>query len=61
MEQDFVYLTKEDILEYQRDIIKEIGGTHGTRDESGIDRMIDFIQNDLYYPTLTDKITYLVF
>lgn len=61
MEPEFVYLTKEDILEYQRDIINEIGGTHGTRDESGIDRMIDFIQNDLYYPTLTDKITYLVF
>lgn len=58
---EFVYLTKEDILEYHNDIINEIGGTYGTREEEGIDRLVDFIQNDLYYPTLVDKLTYLVF
>ena len=58
---EFVYLTKEDILEYHADIINEIGGTHGTREEEGIDKLVDFIQNDLYYPTMVDKLTYLVF
>jgi len=58
---EFVYLTKEDILEYHNDIINEIGGSHGVRDEGGIECIVDFIQNDLYYPTLADKVTYLVF
>ena len=61
MEQTFVYLTKEEILEYHNDIIDEIGGTHGIREEAGIEKLVDFIQNDLYYPTLVDKLTYLVF
>ena len=61
MEQTFVYLTKDDILEYHNDIINEIGGSHGVREEGGIERIVDFIQNDLYYPTLVDKLTYLVF
>ena len=58
---EYVYLTKEDILEYHNDIINEIGGSHGVREEGGIERIVDFIQNDLYYPTLVDKLTYLVF
>ena len=61
MEPTFVYLTKEEIFEYHNDIIDEIGGTHGIREEAGIEKLVDFIQNDLYYPTLVDKITYLVF
>ena len=61
MEQTFVYLTKEDLLEYHNDVINEIGGLYGIREEGNIDRLVDFIQNDLYYPTLVDKLTYLVF
>ena len=51
---EYVYLTKEDILEYHKEIINEIGGSHGVREEGGIERIVDFIQNDLYYPTLVD-------
>lgn len=58
---EYVYLTKEDILEYHSEIINEIGGIHGTRDEQGIESAVEFIQNDVYYPTMVDKLTYLVF
>ena len=61
MEPTFVYLTKEEILEYHQDIINEIGGTYGIREEASIEKLVYFIQNDLYYPTLVDKLTYLVF
>lgn len=58
---DFQYLTKEDILELHNEIIDEIGGMYGIREEEGIDKVVDFIQNDWYYPKLEDKLTYLVF
>ena len=31
------------------------------RDEGGLDKVLVFIQDDNYYPTFEDKLTYLVF
>ena len=36
------------------------GGFEGVRDEGGIRAALDFVQNDLYYPTFADKLTYLM-
>lgn len=46
MTTEFNYLTKEDIFELHSQIIEEIGGTHGLREEGGIDQLIDFVEND---------------
>lgn len=59
--ESYNYLTKEDILSLHYEIIEEIGGTHGVREEEGLDKIVDFIHNDFYYPELEDKLTYLVF
>ena len=61
MATEFKYLTKEEIFELHSQIIEEIGGTHGLREEGGIDQLTDFVENDWYYPTLEDKLTYIVF
>ena len=61
MATEFKYLTKEEIFELHNQIIEEIGGTHGLREEGGIDQLTDFVENDWYYPTLEDKLTYIVF
>ena len=37
------------------------GGFEGVRDEGGIRATLDFVQNDLYYPTFADKLTYLMY
>lgn len=58
---DFKYLTKEDICELHTDILEEVGGTPGIREEGGIDKLVEFVQNDWYYPTLEDKLTYIIY
>lgn len=42
-------------------IEKSGGGFNGIRDDKGIRSILDFIQNDFYYPSFADKLTYLVF
>lgn len=37
------------------------GGFEGVRDEGGIRATLDFVQNDLYYPTFAEKLTYLMY
>ncbi|MCC8071268.1 MAG: Fic family protein [Bacteroidales bacterium] len=46
---------------YQKTIDASGGGLQGVKDEGGIRKVLDFVQNDLYYPTFVDKLTYLVF
>lgn len=38
---------------YRKNFTTAVGG--------GIRKVLDFVQNDLYYPTFVDKLTYLVF
>ena len=59
---DFTYLTLKDILTYYRETIDQSGGgMFGIREQDGIEKILDFVQNDMYYPTLEDKLTYLVY
>ena len=62
MNEDIKYIDYEEALNvYHKMIDASDGGFEGIRDEGGILATLDFIQNDLYYPTFADKLTYLVF
>ena len=59
---DIVYLTKEDLLQYYAETINQSGGGIAEiRDEGGLDKVLNFIRDDDYYPTFEEKLTYLVF
>lgn len=62
MNEEIKYIDYEEALNvYHKMIDASDGGFEGIRDEGGILATLDFIQNDLYYPTFADKLTYLVF
>ena len=46
---------------YNKTVEKSGGGMAGVRDEGGILLMLDNVQNDLYYPTFANKLTYLMY
>lgn len=46
---------------YSKTVAASGGGLQGVKDDGGIRKVLDFVQNDLYYPTFVDKLTYLVF
>lgn len=52
---------EETISVYQNTIKNSGGGLNGIKDEGGIRKVLDFVQSDLYYPTFTDKLTYLIY
>jgi len=59
---EFQYISYEEALDvYVKTIEKSGGGFSGIRDEGGIESVLDFIQNDLYYPNFVSKLSYLVF
>lgn len=59
---EIVYLTRENLLQYYRETIKQSGGgLVEIRDSGGIDKVLDFIRNDEYYPSFEEKLTYLVY
>ena len=51
----------ETLVVYRKMISASDGGFSGVRDEGGIRATLEFVQNDDYYPTFTDKLSYLVF
>ena len=51
----------EALVIYNRTIDASGGGLNGVKDEGGIRKVLDFVQNDLCYPTFVEKLTYLVF
>lgn len=51
----------EALVIYNRTIDASGGGLNGVKDEGGIRKVLDFVQNDLHYPTFVEKLTYLVF
>ena len=56
------YISYDEALTvYQKTIEKSGGGFSGIRDEGGIKSVLEFVQNDLYYPDFITKLTYLVF
>ncbi|MBB3895092.1 hypothetical protein IX307_000879 [Bacteroides pyogenes] len=56
------YIDYDEVLDvYRRMIGASGGGFDGIRDDGGIRATLDFVQNNLYYPSFEDKLTYLVF
>ena len=56
------YICYEEVLEVYRKMIDASGGGFaGIRDKGGILATLDFIQNDEYYLTFTEKLSILVF
>lgn len=55
-------MSKEDLLKYSVETIRQSGGGMvEVRDEGGLDKVLDFVRNDDYYPTFEEKLTYLVY
>lgn len=62
MSEEIVYIDYDEALTiYGKMIDASDGGFEGVRDEGGIRAALDFVQNDLYYPTFADKLTYLMY
>ena len=56
------YIDYEEALEiYYKTVEKSGGGMAGVRDEGGIRATLDFVQDDLYYPDIVDKASYLMY
>ena len=56
------YISYDEALTvYQKTIEKSGGGFSGIRDKGGIESVLYFVQNDLYYPDFVSKLSYLVF
>ncbi len=52
---------EETIMVYHKMIDASEGGFEGVRDEGGILATLDFVQNDMYYPSVAEKLSYVVF
>ena len=62
MNKEILYIDYDEALMVYRKMIEASnGGFSGVRDEGGIRATLEFVQNDDYYPTFTDKLSYLVF
>lgn len=62
MSNEVKYISYEEALNvYNKMIDASEGGFDGVRDEGGILATLDFVQNDMYYPVFSDKLSYLVF
>lgn len=60
--EDIIYLTREDILKYYYETIGQSGGGMAeVRDIGGVDKVLEFVRNDHYYPSFEEKLTYLVY
>lgn len=56
------YIDYDELLSiYHKMIEKSGGGSPGIIKDGNIRATLEFVQNDLYYPTFVEKLTYLVF
>ena len=62
MSEELKYITYDEALVvYSKTVAASGGGLQGVKDEGGIRKVLVFVQNDSYYPTFAEKLTYLVF
>ena len=55
------YITWEELLHvYEKTVDESGGGFAGIRDRERLESVLEFIQNDVYYPTFEAKLTFLV-
>ena len=55
------YFNIENIALIHEKVLKKSGGLQGFKDRGGISQVCDFVQNDLYYPTFIEKLSYVIF
>lgn len=55
------YLTYDDLLDKHDEVIRKSGGVVGVFNENLLRGFLDFIRDDLYYPSFEEKLTHLVF
>ncbi|MBO1141886.1 type II toxin-antitoxin system death-on-curing family toxin [Enterococcus avium] len=60
MEDKINYFEKDHAIKEHDKIINISGGLHGIKDVGMLESMLEFIQNDLYYPSFLDKLNQLV-
>ena len=56
-----IYPTYGDLLNKHNEIIRKSGGTMGVFNENLLRGFIEFIQNNVYYPSFEEKLSHLVF
>lgn len=62
MNNQIKYIDYDETLDiYRRMIDASDGGFEGGRDKGGILATLDFVQDDLYYPSFAGKLSYIVF
>ncbi len=55
------YITWDELLHvYEKTVDESGGGFSGIRDRERLESVLEFVQNDLYYPKFEDKLTFLV-
>lgn len=52
---------EEALVIYYKTVEKSGGGMAGVRDEGGVRATLEFVQDDLYYPDIADKASYLMY
>jgi death-on-curing family protein len=55
------YFNTERIFKIHEKALKKSGGLQGFKDKDGISKVCDFVQNDDYYPTFEEKLSYIIF
>lgn len=58
---DFKYFDIEHAVEVHDDIIEKSGGLTGVINIGLLESVLEHVTNDVYYPTIEDKIAYLFF
>lgn len=62
MDERIVYISVTDALQiYRKTIECSGGGCIGEINGSALESTLEFVQNDLYYPSFEDKLVYLVY
>lgn len=62
MNNQIKYIDYDETLDIYRHMIDASdGGFEGVRDKGGILATLDFVQDDLYYPSFAGKLSYIVF
>lgn len=62
MKHNIEYFGYEEVLNVYSLMVKASGGgCEGVREEGGIKAALDFVQNDDYYPTFANKLSYIVY
>lgn len=57
----FIYFGFEYAVKEHDYIIEHSGGLTGAKDLGQLNATLDFVQNDIYYPELEDKVAYLFY